>query len=423
MTTIVLFVENGAFGGGSVESLYQLLCELDRKVFAPVVVSTSRIPAMVRIAGLGVPTIRLEHWYISRQDTLLGRTVARIASAAVNYGALVFPRAALILERAFTKTLRDRAIGAIRAWGVDIVHANNNPHRDLWMIEAAGTAGVPCVSHLRSFHGFGFSGHRARLANASVSAYIAYSRSIAGYWEGIGLDHARVRIVPNAIGLISANPASLKTAFGISDSCPAIGLIGRIIPERGHIYLLKALPRLLAEFPDLKLIIVGGGDGEDWRSVKQLVETLGVDASVVLAGHRSDAKEIIAALDAIVLPYTIEPFGRTLLEAWQIGIPAILSRVGHIGDVVSDEEDGMLFNPGDVNDLADKISRVLRDPALRERLVANGKQSCAERFSIASQWKSIEGIYREVLSSDEPGREPVRPGKGSPARPLPDQKG
>lgn len=403
MAQVVLYIENGAFGGGSAESLAQLLRGLDRELFAPQVLFTSPIAAIDRIAATGVPTHRFKHWYASRPESRGGMLAARLASALVNYGARAFPRLSLLLERMFTRSLRVQATRLIKTSGATLVHLNNNPHRDLWAIEAAAVAGVPCIAHLRSFHGFGFSRQRAAAANSSVSAFIAYSQSIADYWVAAGLCPDRMHVVPNAIGEVAAAPIDLHATFGCAGAGPFIGLLGRFIPARGHAKLIRALPALVKEYPGLNLFLVGGGADADIGSVKALAEALGVSANVILTGHRNDALGILAALDAIVLPYTIEPFGRTLLEAWQLGIPVVLSRVGHIADVVTDGHDALLFEPDVSDDLSAKLTRVLRDPVLRAQLTANGRQTCIERFSIAGHCRRIEAVYREVFDQIPPG--------------------
>lgn len=398
MTIPLLYVENGMHGGGSAESLFHLLSVLDRKRFTPLVVFTSDIPAVERIAALGVETFVLDDWYFSRPYNRARALAARMASGLVVYGARWFPSACLALDRALTARLRRRLEHLIRNRGVALVHTNNNAHRDLWAIEAASAAGVPCVSHLRSFHAMGFSPARAAAVNRHASAYIGYSRSITEFWAGQGLDETRMHVVHNAIGPVAADPVDLKKNFGIPVGAPTIGIVGRIIPERGHEFLLRALPLLRQHFPDLRLMVIGGGDAEDRQCLERLAEELGIAESVVFAGHRADARGIMAALDASVLPYTIEPFGRTVLESWQLGVPVVLSRVGHIADIVSDEQNGLLFGLDHPSELVAKIIRLLAEPGLRQRLIDNGQETCRVRFSIEAQRNEIQAIYLRLLS-------------------------
>jgi len=295
--------------------------------------------------------------------------------------------------------LRRKLTALIRRDRVDLVHTNNNAHRDLWVLEAAHEAGVPCVSHLRSFHAFGFSKLRAERDNRCASAFIGYSRSIVEYWLGVGLDPQRMYLVHNAIGLLREVPAELGAMFGIPDGSPVIGIVGRVIPERGHDFLLRALPRLHRRFPSLHLLVVGSGNPSDLRALQTLAGQLGVAARVIFTGYRSDARRIIAALDAIVLPYGIEPFGRTVLEAWQLGTPVVLSRVGHVAEVVSDGEDSLLFGLDGPDELVGRLESLLLDPGLRMRLASRGRETCRARFSIESHRDAIQAIYRKLLQT------------------------
>jgi glycosyltransferase involved in cell wall biosynthesis len=401
MTATILYVENGQTGGGSAESLLQLLRVLDRERFRPLVVFTSPIPAIGKVAGMGVRTIVLKDWYYSRADDVLTAWASRLASAAVIHGAGWLSSASLTLDRLLTARLRNSLEGLIRAEKVDLVHANNNAHRDLWVIEAAKAAGVPCVSHLRSFHALGFSLARARRANAGVVAYIAYSRSVAEFWRERGVDALRLRVIHNAIGEIAEQPANLADACGIPVGAPAIGITGRIIPERGHELLFWAMPALLKTFPELRLLVVGGAAPSNRLRLERLARDLGIAEAVVFLGHRADARRIMASLDASVLPYTIEPFGRTLLESWRLGVPVVVSRVGHIEEIVADGEDALLFDAGDPGDLAAKLARLLGDAALRRRIAEKGRETCRNRFSIEAQRDVLQGIYERLL----PGRE------------------
>jgi len=393
----ILYIENGQFGGGSAESLAQLVGGLDRESFEPQALFTSPIPAVARIAEMGVQTFLLRHWYVGRTENQAAALAARAASIAVNYGGRIAPGPCTAVERHFTRSLRIRAAELIRSCGAALVHTNNNPHRDLWAIEAAAGAGVPCIAHLRSFHGFGFTSTRARIANRHVTTFIAYSRSIAEYWIGLGLAAERVQVIPNAIGEIRYAPSDLGAVLGTAPKGPVVGLIGRLIPVRRYDWLLDALPRLRQEFPGIRVLVVGGGEQPGIRALERRAESLGVHDSVVFAGHRNDALGILAALDAIVLPYAIEPFGRVLLEAWQLGVPAVLSRVGHIAEVVSDGDDAVLFDPAVPGDLARRLGEVLREKGLRARLVANGRRNCAERFSIGGHCRRVESVYRQTL--------------------------
>ena len=401
MSDTIIYVENGLNGGGSAESLIQLLSVIDRTRYRPVCVFTSIIPQIERVRAIGVEVVELHSWYFSRADGGFISLLSWLASATVVYGSRLAPHLALALDRWLTRSLRGKLAKIIRRERAVLVHTNNNPHRDLWAIEAAADAGVPCIAHVRSFHGMGFCRPRAEVINAHATEYIAYSRSIAEYWTERGLAAERVNIVHNAIGRIQAEAADLSAICGIPEDVPAIGIVGRIIPDRGHDYLLEAMPILRQRVPGVRLLVIGGGDPASLQSLSQLARRLGCEDVVMFLGHRPDAREIIAALDALVFPYTIEPFGRTLLEAWQLRVPVVLSDVGHIADVASDGETALL-TPLRPPAIADAIGRVLTDEPLRQRLIENGAKVCSERFSIESHGAAIQAIYDRVLHGAVP---------------------
>jgi glycosyltransferase involved in cell wall biosynthesis len=398
MSSTILYVENGQTGGGSVESLLQLLQVLDRTRFRPVVVFTSPIPAIEKIAGLGIRTILLQDWYFSRTESRLKKWASRLASAVVVHGARWLPRICLELDRALTACLRTRLLRLIRSEMIDIVHTNNNAHRDLWAIEAAGRAGVPCVSHLRSFHALGFSKQRACLANSNAAAFIAYSLSVGEFWRAQGVDGLRLLVIHNAIGKIVTKAIDLGDVCGIPKGAPVIGITGRIIPERGHECLLHAMSNLLQEFPALRLLVIGGAEDSNRKRLERMARTLGIQREVIFLGHRADARAIMASLDASILPYTIEPFGRTLLESWQLGVPVVVSRVGHIGEIVTDGQNALVFEPDDSADLAAQIAYLLKNQEVRQRLIKEGKETCRRRFSIEAQRDAIQNIYERLLA-------------------------
>lgn len=392
----VLYVENGLHGGGSAESLLQLLKVLNTNKFPPIVVTTSNIPFVVEARRIGVPVIELNNWYFSRQNNSLRRCLSWMANVLVAYSSKLFPTLSFWLHQRFTSSLKQELQRIVRNYQISLVHTNNNVHRDIWAIEAVGELGIPVVAHLRSFHAFGFSQFRANIANKYVGVYVGYSRSISEFWIENGLDKKKIKIVPNAIGRVEVIGSSADELKGLLGT-PTIAIIGRIIPERNHQFVIHAMPDLLKKLPNMKLLVVGDGIRNSLEKLRLLTEQLGVSRAVSFIGHRTDALQIIAAVDAIVLPYTIEPFGRTVLEAWMMGTPVLLSNIGHISDVVTDREDAVLFDLGDVRGFVDSVVEVVQNKELSKKLTTMGKVTCQEKYQIESYRRSIENIYTSLI--------------------------
>jgi len=292
----------------------------------------------------------------------------------------------------------DQIVKLIRAEKIDLTHTNNQVHRDSYAIEASKIAGVPVVSHLRTHHTAGFNQSKAKYVNQNTAKMIAYSESIKEHWENHGVETTKVAIVPNAIAPLVPEPANLSSLFDLPHDSPTIGLVGRVIPERGHVNLINAMPILLERLPAVKLLIVGDGDQEYVNSIKDRVLDLDLSSQVIFTGYYPNASEIIAAVDVMVLPYTIEPFGRTLLESWQLKTATVISNVGHINQIAEDGKHTLIVDHETPDALAAAIGELLTNSNLRETILSNAFQHCNETFSINAHARKIEQIYNEVLS-------------------------
>jgi glycosyltransferase involved in cell wall biosynthesis len=91
-----------------------------------------------------------------------------------------------------------------------------------------------------------------------------------------------------------------------------------------------------------------------------------------------------------------EPFARVVLEGMISGLVVVATPTGGTPEIVLDGENGLLFTPGDPEDLAKKIIRLVDDPALRKKLALSGKQTIMERFTMPKMMDEIEGFLQEV---------------------------
>lgn len=140
------------------------------------------------------------------------------------------------------------------------------------------------------------------------------------------------------------------------------------------------------------------GDGEYKQKLMLLTQNLGIEKAVLFTGYEPRAKEIIAALDVLVLPSYRETFGRTLLEAMSVKTPVIATRSGGIPEVITHGYNGLLVDYRDVKSLSRAIICILEDKQLASRLVENGYNVCRERFSLRNHISSLELIYRRMLN-------------------------
>jgi glycosyltransferase involved in cell wall biosynthesis len=178
------------------------------------------------------------------------------------------------------------------------------------------------------------------------------------------------------------------------DGSPVIGAVGRFSTEKGHRYLIHAMPAVRRALPRARLVLVGYGDLEG--ELRGRAAGLGLDGAVTFAGER-DSAELLTSFDLFVQPSLYESQGLALLEAMAAGVPAIASDVGGVGDVVRHGETGLLVPPAEPEALAAAIVRLAEAPDLALRLAQGAARRVREQFSLETMIEAYARLYRELV--------------------------
>src|SRR6266508_5750579 len=168
--------------------------------------------------------------------------------------------------------------------------------------------------------------------------------------------------------------------LGIPPDRFAVGWIGRMTAVKRTDDVLVAFKRLRDEGVDAVLCLVG--DGPDRLQLERRAHELGVMRDTLFLGYQNDVAEYFAAFDAFMLPSANEGTPVTTIEALAAGTPVVATRVGGVPDVVRDGEDGFLVDPGDVDELAERLAALAHDPALRKRMGAAGRERVLPRYAV-----------------------------------------
>jgi glycosyltransferase involved in cell wall biosynthesis len=217
-----------------------------------------------------------------------------------------------------------------------------------------------------------------------------------------GRGEARFSVIPNGVDLsrfaAEATPCTLRNEAEIPGRALLIGVVARLEPEKGHQFLIEAMPAVLEAAPDAWLAIVGEGSLADQLRAQAAALPAPARERVIFTGRREDVSAVTADLDIAVLPSLREAQGISILEAMARHKPVVASAVGGVPEVVTDEVDGILVPPADPGALASAIARLARDGELRRRLGEAGYRTVVERFSIDSMVRRIEQAYDEELT-------------------------
>ena len=305
-----------------------------------------------------------------------------------------------------------RMRGSLRALSADVVHAHSPPPLASHYAGAvASERGIPYVvtyhcdvelpsafgSVVESIYRRSLGADTLRNANqviVTTRTYAATSRAIWRYNPSVipnAVDHRRFR--PDVDG------SAVRSKLRIPPEVPIVLLVGRIVPHKGVEHFVEAARYV----PDASFLVAGGGSSLD--AMKRLALSMGVADRVRFLGRISDNRlpEVYAACDVFVLPSVsrLEAFGIVALEAMSTGKPVIVADIPGVREIIEDGRDGLLADPVNPRDLAEKIRRLLSDPEVRKTMGARGREKVLESFSIERVTDRIEAVYRAILDGSE----------------------
>ena len=246
--------------------------------------------------------------------------------------------------------------------------------------------------------------------NPSLMAQLAYkkwtnkiicnSEFIRKNLINAGIDESLLVMIHNGINLdrmkISENPKPFRGEIGFTSGEIIIGCIGSLFSTKGQEYLVKALPEILKNNPQCRLVIVG--DGPERGNLESLVEELNIGKDVVFTGKRKDIPHILASLDLMVVPSIWdEPFGLVSLEAMMMRVPLVVTSVGGIPEVVENNVTGMTVKPGDYKAISQAVVKILDDRDLTGEIVKNAEKRVHEYFNALRMASEVKTVYEEMM--------------------------
>jgi glycosyltransferase involved in cell wall biosynthesis len=265
-------------------------------------------------------------------------------------------------------------------------------HADVYGQLAGTVARVPV--RFSTKHGFNeFRENRGfaladRLVAGLADVHIAVSRGLARYLaETEGFAEDDFQIVHYGIQAGRAPQPYLGP--------PRLLCVGRLIPIKGHLVLLRAFGQALGEVPELELRLAGRGPLD--APLRSIIEELGLGSRVHLLGQVSPIQQAIEDVAVVVVPSLGEGFGMVAIEAMERGRPVIASAVGGLVDIVREEQTGILVPPGEVEPLARAIVDLASNPARAAQLGAAGREHVLERFGDERSLERTELLYRSLL--------------------------
>jgi glycosyltransferase involved in cell wall biosynthesis len=267
------------------------------------------------------------------------------------------------------------------------------------LTHAAGLVRLPGHAASFAYHHLAWERPLLRRCDAVIAVSDEVRRSVVRW---LGVPRERIDVVPNGVDVDAfardaGARASLRHRLGIAPHARLLLFLSSVTRDKGLDVLLRALPRVLATQPDARLVVAGGGDHLD--EARALTARLGLAGVVTFAGQvpHDETVAYFSACDAFVLP-TLRQEGMpfAILEAMAARAPVVASRIGGVPSAVNDGETGLLVRPGDVNDLARAVLRVLDEPALAARLAQRARERATEAFSVDVMVRRTAGVLERA---------------------------
>jgi glycosyltransferase involved in cell wall biosynthesis len=266
-------------------------------------------------------------------------------------------------------------------------------HADVYGQLAGAMTRVPL--RLSTKHGFNefregrFFGIADRTVGSLAHVHIAISQGLAHYLaETEGFDEARFEIVHYGI-------AARDTVEPYRGAEPRLLGIGRLIPIKGHLVLLRALAHARSRIPGITLDVAGRGPLEP--ALKVFARELAIDDAVRFLGFVSPVQKAIEQAAIVVVPSLGEGFGMVALEAMERARPVIASAVGGLPEIVADGRTGLVVEPGDADALGDAIAYLAGDLERAAEMGRAGRQRALAEFPPEWTATRIEELYTAEL--------------------------
>jgi glycosyltransferase involved in cell wall biosynthesis len=217
---------------------------------------------------------------------------------------------------------------------------------------------------------------------------IAISDHVRGSFADLGVPAEKLTTVH--YGLEPAAGGRARAELGVPADGTLLGVVGRLVEQKGHDVLLRAL----AELPGARLAVVGAGPAErDLRA-----RAAGLAERVHWLGWRPDGAACIAAFDVFVHPSRWEGLGLVLLEAMALARPIVASRVSAIPEIVVDGETGWLVPPDDPAALAGALRAAIEDPEEARRRGQAGRRRLDARFTVERMTAATTAVYDRAVA-------------------------
>jgi len=319
----------------------------------------------------------------------------------------------LIKRASFKAILQIRDL--ILSQNIDLLHSQG-ARADFFSRIAGRLAGLPCIlcTVQMPIEGFDIGPLRKviylfmdRVSERYVEQFIVVSNSLKRLMvKERGIPDQKVSRIYNGIELdeympngkeIRSQKSEVRRKFEVAKDAPVIGAIGRMVWQKGFEYLIEAVPSIIQGFRKAKVLIVG--EGPQKKELEALGERLKVKEKLIFTGFRSDIRDILSAVDLLVIPSLLEGFPMVTLEAMAMAKPIVATNIDGITEQITNGENGILVPPRDPAALATAVIKLLGDKKSAQQMGIAARGKVEQEFSVERMVSETEKVYMALLQT------------------------
>lgn len=222
---------------------------------------------------------------------------------------------------------------------------------------------------------------------------IAVSGAVKEFLIESNISHeGKIKVIYNGI-----EPTKAQAKVFASDKEIIIGTVGTLNLTKGIQFLIRALPKILPEFPQVKLEIVGEGPYK--KKLMKETHRLKLAKNIIFSGFVADVEKEMARWDIYIQPSISESFGLAIIQAMFVGLPVVATRAGGIPEVVTENKSGLLVEAAKPQALTEAILMLCRDQKLARAMGHEGKLEARLRFHLKDMINELEKTYEQVAQN------------------------
>jgi glycosyltransferase involved in cell wall biosynthesis len=193
----------------------------------------------------------------------------------------------------------------------------------------------------------------------------------------------------------AAKRSQARQKWGIPEGAPLLGCVGKLLPDKGQEWLIRAMVEIRKDFPDVRLLLAG--DGSSRHELEKLAAELKLSRAIIFCGFVRDVESVYAALDVFLLPSFFEALNNSLLAAMTYEIPSIAFSRGALTEIIEEGKSGLFVSGPEVGEISAAVKRILSDPQFARSLGQAARVRVAENFTAEHMVNHTLRIYEQLL--------------------------